>query len=295
MQHGIVSGPQLNEVGLSSRSVSRWVAAGTLHRVGRQSFAVVADPLNWTARVWAAALSAPAEAAVGFLCAGELDGFATAPSSPVDLVMPDTHQPRPWPGVRVHQTCWLPAEDVVVVSGLRRTTPARTVLDAAADASPDRLDQMLHRLLDLRLYDGRAMERVLAQRPGWRGCGPLNAAIGRLDAVAESNRSWLEILLHRLIESSDLPTPANNAMVEGEEVDFSWFGTRAIVEADGRATHHTPSQLAADQRKWAVLEAAGYVILRVTYAQVVYEPKATVERIRAFLRDNAGPPIPSAR
>ena len=52
------------------------------------------------------------------------------------------------------------------------------------------------------------------------------------------------------------------------------------------------SALAAAKQR--ALEALGYVILRVTWHQVVYEPDRTLKRIEAFLLANREPPVPRA-
>lgn len=294
-QHGVVSRDQLLDTGLDPRSISRWVGDGTLHKVGRWAYARVPPPLPWTGRLWAAMLSAPSDGHLGFLTAGERIGMNRIPSGPIWIVVPDSRQPRKQPGIRVHQTNWLPESDLVVIDGLRCTSPARTLIDAASAIRPPDLDDMLDQLIKLRRYDGVALARVIDERPDWPGAAPLGAAIGRLDAAIESNRSKLERMLFDLITASDLPPAVNNAMIVGEECDFSWIGSRVIVEADGRAHHQSPADIAADIAKWEALRAAGYIVVRVTYAQVAYEPEATIERIRKMLLRYPGPPVPQGR
>lgn len=72
-------------------------------------------------------------------------------------------------------------------------------------------------------------------------------------------------------------------MVEGWTVDALWRTERVIVELDGRDNHSSPGQLERDRRKDLQLRRAGYVVLRYTWAQVVFEWPAVLADLRATL------------
>jgi very-short-patch-repair endonuclease len=67
------------------------------------------------------------------------------------------------------------------------------------------------------------------------------------------------------------------------EVDFHFAGTPLVLEVDGGQFHTTRWRRRLDARKQAVLEAAGYRVLRLTWEQVTAEEEQTVQRIRQAL------------
>ena len=56
-----------------------------------------------------------------------------------------------------------------------------------------------------------------------------------------------------------------------------------MVELDGRDNHSSPGQIERDRRKELQLRAAGYVVVRYTWAQVALEPQVVMADLRAIL------------
>jgi hypothetical protein len=82
-QHGVVSGRQLAELGLTASAVSRRVTRGWLHRVHRGVFAVGHALLTQRGGFMAAMLACGPEAWASYYCSGVLHelGLACAGSS----------------------------------------------------------------------------------------------------------------------------------------------------------------------------------------------------------------------
>ena len=57
---------------------------------------------------------------------------------------------------------------------------------------------------------------------------------------------------------------------------------RVIVELDGEAVHGTHRAFHADRRRDAALAAAGYVVVRLTWERVAYEPLAVAAGAEAL-------------
>jgi very-short-patch-repair endonuclease len=93
--------------------------------------------------------------------------------------------------------------------------------------------------------------------------------------------------LSRVIAAHGLPHPAMNAHVSGFEVDALWPAARLVVELDGWAFHHHRAAFQRDRTRDANLQAAGYAVLRFTYADVAQRPAWRAETIGAML---ASPP-----
>lgn len=66
-------------------------------------------------------------------------------------------------------------------------------------------------------------------------------------------------------------------------VDFL-IGRRLIVEIDSRAHHDSPAAYAEDRRRDRAAVARGYVVLRLTYQDVVHDWPRAWENLRAIVR-----------
>ena len=96
-------------------------------------------------------------------------------------------------------------------------------------------------------------------------------------------RSALEDRFLELLETHNLPAPAVNQRVHGHEVDALWSRQRIIVELDGRAYHDHPDAFERDRARDAMLLAAGYKVMRTTWARLTQSPAAEAATLRALL------------
>jgi very-short-patch-repair endonuclease len=62
-----------------------------------------------------------------------------------------------------------------------------------------------------------------------------------------------------------------------------WRELGVVVELDGRRWHADPVTQQDDADKQAILEAHGLRVLRITWQQLVDDPRQTIARIRAAL------------
>jgi very-short-patch-repair endonuclease len=85
------------------------------------------------------------------------------------------------------------------------------------------------------------------------------------------------------VRRAGLPAPNVNATVGPHEVDFLWPAERVIVETDGWATHGTRRAFEDDRAKDATLQAAGYLVIRFTWAQIQDEPLKVAARLAQVL------------
>ena len=90
------------------------------------------------------------------------------------------------------------------------------------------------------------------------------------DDHAEPTRSELEDRLPRRRSArAGLPKPDVDPVVLGRIVDFHWPDHRVIVETDGWSAHGHRAAFEDDRARDAMLQAAGYVVVRFTWRQVV--------------------------
>jgi very-short-patch-repair endonuclease len=121
--------------------------------------------------------------------------------------------------------------------------------------------------------------KAAARRWGRRPGAPLLRSVLQAEVGAEFTRSHAERLLMRLIDGAQLPPPEKNVRIGGYLVDAVWRQQRLIVEIDGFATHGTAVAFAADRARDAALQAAGWRVLRFTYAQLRDRPMLVLAQL----------------
>src|SRR5204863_10027792 len=96
-------------------------------------------------------------------------------------------------------------------------------------------------------------------------------------------RSALERAFLALCERHGIPLPDCKVLVEGWLVDAVWPGQRVVVELDGYRGHRTRAQLERDHERDLRLRAAGYVVIRYSYAQVKRQPAVVAADLKTQL------------
>ena len=107
---------------------------------------------------------------------------------------------------------------------------------------------------------------------------------------APTTRSELERAFLDLCDEKHLPKPQVNQLVCGFEVDLVWPLHRLVVELDGYAFHRTRGAFESDRVRDAVLQRAGFRVLRFTDRRVRQEPDAIAETLRAMTLAHPGAP-----
>jgi very-short-patch-repair endonuclease len=182
----------------------------------------------------------------------------------------------------------LPTNEVTVEDGIPVTTVPRTIIDLAAVASVDVVENALRESEYLRLYDMLSLQDLVARYPGRRGMRKVRTALDRLrEEPGGRQRSPLEERFVPFLRRHDLPIPRLNAWIEvggrRYQVDCLWPQTTQIVELDGWEGHGTRSAFREDRARDRRLRVAGYTVTRLTWSQLVDEPTAIAADLRALL------------
>jgi uncharacterized protein DUF559 len=261
------------------------VVTGRLHRIHAGVYAVGHARLTQPGRWMAAVLACGEGALLSHRSAAALWGIGTYPGIRIDVTVSD-RSGRRRPHIAVHRPRSLLEEDRWEVDGIPVTSAARTILDLAGVLGP-RLERAFHEADRLGLLDPRALAALGARASGRRGAGRLRALLAAHHGPSPETRSALEHRFLHLCHRAGLPTPAVNVPVCDYEVDAVWPRQRLVVELDGYAFHHARNVFEADRVRDAVLQLAGYRVLRVTHSRLMKEPSSVVEAIRTLL--DAGP------
>ena len=226
----------------------------------------------------AAALACGESALLSHASAAQLWGLLSSSTHRIDVTT--GRPPEGHPGIVLHRSRRIHAEDRASPEGIPVTSVARTLLDLAETVPRRRLDRALEQSERLGLFDLRAVERLIARSRGRHGLRPLTAALRDYRPPAFT-RSELERRFLQLCADAGLPRPAANLFIAGAEVDMSWPDHRLAVELDGHDSHRTRAAFERDRVRDAALQLAGYRVLRVTHRRLEAEP---TEVIGALLR-----------
>lgn len=158
----------------------------------------------------------------------------------------------------------LAPHDVMVVDGVRVTTPLRTALDLGCHLRQREAFAAMCLLARRHAFTARDLVRELPRFRGRRGVVQLRALAPIVDPRVESHREAWTLLE---IVSACLPTPEPQWWVEVDGIptyrlDFAYPLTRVCVEYDG-FDHHlaTPEQRDRDRTRRRWLRENGWTVI----------------------------------
>lgn len=257
----------------SRRSVAAAVRRGDVERLTRGIYALpdLAPDLA-TAIAYDGVLSHTSAAARWQL------PLLTSPAKP-HITLPTNRNTRPGPPAVLH---WadLPRAD----RHTRRTSLLRTVLDCARVLP---FGEALA-VADAGLATGRVnQDELVAAAVAMAGFGRPNAL--RVAAAATGlAESFLESMLRSLLVAAGVEGFEPQLRIEVGEfrvrVDLGHRSARVVLEAEGYEFHGSAAKFAADCRRYDELVAAGWLVLRFTYQQVIGDPSWVVATVESALR-----------
>lgn len=286
---GVASSPELGDIGVERLTVAALVRAGALVRVRRDA---LVDGSRWERARPTERHALRARAVLRSLDPAGSGPYALSHHSAlavqgipvfgvderVHLVRTDGRRARVSPTTQGHPP--VPEDLVDVVGGARVVRPARAVLQVAGVAGVEAglvsADAALHRGVTTR----KELEEAL--RGGGFGHGLPRArmvtalADARIESPGESRLRWLMRALGYLD-----PVPQALIVDEGEvvaRVDFLFEAQRVVVEFDGRLKYERSQDLWDEKQREDRIRRLGYVVVRVTWADL-----AKPERVHALL------------
>jgi predicted transcriptional regulator of viral defense system len=148
-QHGVVSARRLQELGYSRDQISDAAASGRLQRLHRGVYAVGHRHLPWHGRCLAAVI-ASAPALASHRSAARLWGLVRHKPGTIDITAPTRRRPKQ--DIQIHNARPT-ACDKGTVAVVPFTSVPRTLLDLAGTLRPQRLERVIERSEELRLFD----------------------------------------------------------------------------------------------------------------------------------------------
>jgi very-short-patch-repair endonuclease len=123
------------------------------------------------------------------------------------------------------------------------------------------------------------MHATLRAHPNRRGARALGALLASEEAEF-TVESEAERMCLRLMIKHGLKPDAAGAWIGPYRVDFLYEAERLVVEVDGYRYHRTRERFVRDRRRRADLQARGYEVFVITWADIADEPAVTMTRLR---------------
>ena len=242
-------------------------------------------------QIVAAALAAGPDAVVSHASAAAVHRFEYGPLGTVELTLPRQGRSRP-PGVTVHRSTDLAAEDIVERNGVLVTSAPRTLVDLAGRLGPAITEKLLDEGLIERRWTVEQLQDCLNRaRQNVPGRAKLRELLA-LRAEEPNADSVLESRVFRALEPL-MPFEVHFSTVLGGRVyviDAAWPEDKVGAEVVGRA-HRVASRSAFDRerRKLNELAAFGWKIAHLTAVMSAEEMIAAVRSLLGPTRSASGP------
>jgi hypothetical protein len=286
-QHGIVTREQLLRSGVASSTISRWVAAGHLHKLYPGIYAVGHANLSREGHWLAGVLAGGPDAALSHSASLLLQRVDRSTRlGTIHISVPNGCKRSP-AGVIVHRPRRLERVDLRHYLGIRTTTPTRALFDLAPSLSPRRLRELFERCEYLDVLDRPRLAELLESG----GRHALRDLLAYEPLPLAEVRSRLEGIVLSTCRTHSLPLPLTNVPVLDYEVDFFWPAARFIVEADGG--QHRGERRERDNSRDITTARAGHLTRRYTEFALADEA-AVAGEVASILTERLASPSPSA-
>jgi predicted transcriptional regulator of viral defense system len=290
-QNGVMTLPQLEDLGLSEEAILKRVARCRLYRIHQRVYAVTPGVMTERGRFMAAVLACGSGAVLSHRSAAYLWGLTEKWNEPIDVTAPNRRGRSP-EGVAAHRDGSLQPIDKTSLHGIPCTTVARTILDCATVAPEWEVRKVVAEAEVLRILDKDRLRALLKRSRRRRGVARLRLILDTIHPQTERTRSELEHLLLEALARATVPQPEVNVWLPAPDgrryqADFLWRDAKRIIEADSRRFHDTDSAFVSDRKRQQQLELAGWRVTRCTWEEVEQEPRRLVLTIQGLLAQAA--------
>jgi hypothetical protein len=168
-QNGVVHRDQLLAAGIGRGAIAHRLKNGRLHRLHPRVYGVGPGMSVPLADETAAVLYWHGHALLTGPSAGAIWGICERPPAVVMTMVGRDAGARP--GIRLHRAHRLDLRDLRIRAGLPVTSPARTLIDLAADAASGELESAVSQAFFRDLTNERELERAMIREPNRKASG----------------------------------------------------------------------------------------------------------------------------
>jgi very-short-patch-repair endonuclease len=285
-QHWVITRQQLLRLGFSGRAIDLRIQRGRLHRIHAGVFAVGRPTLTQEGYFIAAVLACGEHALLSHMSAAVHWRILRRAAGSIHVTVPAGQAPRR-PGITVHRRAGVTA---AWRDGIPLTSVVDTIVDIAPGLSDTHLERAINEAVNRDLVDP---ERLRAALPRGRVGAPRLARLLDRDTYVTTD-TILEQHMARIALRAGLPKPKAQLQLGTARVDFVWPELKLIVEADSLRFHRTTLQQRADGLRDQRHAAGGFLPLRFTHYQIMFEPDHVERTIRAVVANRRRPDVPGA-
>ena len=183
-------------------------------------------------------------------------------------------------GVRIHRATNLLKRDVRTESGIRVTSPARTLLDMAPSLTRKSLTRAVNTARHKEILTLGDLKDVAARFPHHPGAKLIEPFV---DTKSGPTRSGWEDDFPAFCQRYGLPEPIMSTFVAGHEVDALFPQEKVIVELDSWPFHSSQQSFEDDRDRDADTLDADHETIRVTAERLEKRPKYESDRLHRIL------------
>lgn len=169
-RHGVLGAEELAELGLTHEAIARRVRNGWLTELFPAAYAVGHHNLTRRSYWRAAVISCGEGSYLSHRAAAQLSGMAGLIPGPPHVTIPN-RRTLARDGIVIHRTRHLPSSQVAERFGIPVTTPERTLLDFASQASSSELRDAVRAALRMELIEAHRVARICREAEAARGLG----------------------------------------------------------------------------------------------------------------------------
>lgn len=294
-QHGVFTKAQALDAGATETLIKRRCASGQWERLHPRVFRIAGSPPTWRQSLIAACFAWGDGVVVSHRAAAALWRLPGFEPGFVELIVPRGRRRTHSHGIVAHRLPMLPIADISLVEEIPVTAVARTLIDIAAIAAPDILeeamDDALRRgLVSLPRLRWRLSELGRSGRPGIVVMRALLAARESSSAVPGSvfETRLLRILLEAGIPKPTLQHPIRDGRRTVAVVDFAFPAAQLAIEADGYRWHSGRARWEHDLARRNILTSLGWRVVHITWTDLTSNSPEMINRIRRVLATGAG-------
>jgi hypothetical protein len=289
-QHGLLTTDQLLGLGLSYTDIRDLGEALTLIRESPRILRVHGAPVTDAQQLMRAVLDAGPRAALANSTALAHWGVRGFQHRPIHVVRHRDEGDRPPRGVIVHEVRALPDGEIRMLEGIPVVSPALALLQFAGlrRTSHERLGTAVDNAWSDRLVSYRTLDGILERmsQRGRPGLQKLRDIVQERGPAYAPPASGLEGRVRQILRDAGIREMRRQVDTGDDEswigrVDFRADDCPFILEVQSERFHSGLTATRADDARFALLRAAGFVVDQVTDTQVFHTPWEVVDTVRA--------------
>jgi very-short-patch-repair endonuclease len=291
--HGVAARWELLHAGVERRAIQHRLKSGRFLRLYDGVYAIGHADLTVYGRRRAIVLACGPRAVLSHRSAAGAWGLRPDGGSRWNVTVRQATAVQPNAPVKVFRHPTLRDEEVTTLDGIPTTTPSRTLLDLAAHIPTHHLRRAIERAEELELFDLPSLTQTIGAHPRQPGRRHLLTLLADMeDHGLTRTRSDVEAAFLQLCLDHGLPRPRVNHHHDGRERDFHFPTHNLIVEVDGWTYHRSRTAFHDDRARDRQALRRGERVARFTAAEIVSDPQAVAQELRALLDPRAiAPPV----